>query len=713
MRLVRTLVAGLALAPSLAAQVGGRITVEVRSDGVPVGQATVRSGTVVAVTDASGRAVLELPVGVREIGVSKVSFEPAGIRFPVRAGMDTTFVIALSERVEELEGIVISSTRSDKRIEDEPTRVEVLPREEVEEKTLMTPGDISMMLNETSGLRVQTTSPSLGGASVRVQGLRGRYTQILSDGLPLYGGQSGALSLLQIPPMDLEQVEVIKGGASALYGASALGGVVNLISRHPADDHELLVNQTSRGGTDAVGWLSGAPSTWGYTLLASGHRQGQRDLDGDGWADLPGYGRAVARPRLFWEPGDGATVFVTVGLMAENREGGTITGSTTPGGTPFPEDLATRRLDAGIVGRFLLGRSRLLSVRASAMGQRHRHGFGDVIERDVHGTGFGEATLGGADAGHTWLLGSAIQLDRYDARDVSGFDYVYTIPALFVQDEYAPADWLVVSGSARVDGHSEFGAFFNPRLSVLIRPGEWNARVSAGTGYFVPTPFTEETEAIGLSRLLPLGDLAVERARSVSLDVGRNMGPVELNATAFGSLIRDAFQLRFVPSAGRSELVNAEGDTRTWGTELLARYDREPFHLTGSYTFIRATETSPEATGRREVPLTPRHAVGLVGMWEAEGKGRAGLEVYYTGRQQLEENPYRDVSRPYVLIGALVERRVGGARVFVNAENLLGVRQTAFDPLVLPGRSDKGRWTTDVWAPLEGRVVNAGVRWTP
>jgi outer membrane receptor for ferrienterochelin and colicins len=110
---------------------------------------------------------------------------------------------------------------------------------------------------------------------VRIQGLRGRYTQILSDGLPLYGGQSGALSMLQIPPMDLGQVEVIKGVASALYGASALGGVVNLISRRPADDRELLLNQTTRGGTDAILWASGELSErWGYTFLGSGHRQG-------------------------------------------------------------------------------------------------------------------------------------------------------------------------------------------------------------------------------------------------------------------------------------------------------------------------------------------------------------------------------------------------------------------------------------------------------
>ena len=90
----------------------------------------------------------------------------------------------------------------------------------------MTPGDIGMVLNETGGVRVQTTSPSLGASSVRIQGMRGRYTRFLSDGLPVFGSQPSGIGLLQIPPMDLNQIEVVKGVASALYGAGALGGVV-------------------------------------------------------------------------------------------------------------------------------------------------------------------------------------------------------------------------------------------------------------------------------------------------------------------------------------------------------------------------------------------------------------------------------------------------------------------------------------------------------
>jgi outer membrane receptor for ferrienterochelin and colicins len=100
----------------------------------------------------------------------------------------------------------------------------------------------------------------------------------------------------------------------------------------------------------------------------------------------------------------------------------------------------------------------------------------------------------------------------------------------------------------------------------------------------------------------------------------------------------------------------------------------------------------------------------VVGMWEAEGRTRVGLEFYYTGLQSLDDNPYRTTSEPYVILGLLAEQRVGPARLFVNFENILDVRQTKHDPLVLPARAPDGRWTTDAWAPLEGRVVNGGVR---
>jgi outer membrane receptor for ferrienterochelin and colicins len=706
----------LSSATTASAQVPtGTVTILAVADTAPVGGVHVSSGAVSALTDERGLAVLRLTAGQHTLNIQAHGFHARNLRLRVRAGADTLIVVPLEPEALEIEAIIVASTRTDRRIEDEPLRVEVIGREEVEEKMLMTPGDISMLLNETAGLRVQPTAPALGGAGVRIQGLRGRYTQILSDGLPLHGGQTGALGPLQIPPMDLAQVEVIKGAASALYGASALGGVVNLLSRRPAGDNEreLLLNVSTLGGTDVIVWNSGPlDERWGYTLLGGGHRQAAADVDDDGWADLPAYRRVTVRPRVFWNNGRGGSALVTVGAMIEDRKGGTMPRATAPDGTAYSEALETGRFDAGLLSRVLLRERLLLNVRGSGTLQRHTHQFGDSRDADQHRTAFAEVALSGGTTSRTWVAGLALQHDGYVAYDVDGFDYTFTVPGAFALGDYAPVDELALSASARADFHSEYGTFLSPRLSLLLRPGAaWTVRTSAGTGYFAPTPWTDETEAVGLRRVIPLAGIAAERARTVSLDVARAWGPLELNATVFGSRITSPIQTRPTGS-GSIELFNADVPVRTHGTELLARFHAGGLHVTATHVYLRATEPEPSGgSGRREVPLTPRHTAGLVAAWEQEGRGRIGAEFYYTGRQSLEENPFRTTSAEHVIVGFLVERRVGSVRVFLNAENIFDTRQTRHDPLVLPARSPAGRWTTDVWAPLEGRAFNAGLRW--
>jgi iron complex outermembrane receptor protein len=193
--------------------------------------------------------------------------------------------------------------------------------------------------------------------------------------------------------------------------------------------------------------------------------------------------------------------------------------------------------------------------------------------------------------------------------------------------------------------------------------------------------------------------------------VGWTASHLELNASLFGSIIRDPVILRLPSQAGGSlEIVNAAGPTRTTGSEFLARVRAGDVGLTFTHTFIHSTELNPNENMRHEVPLTPRHAAGLVGMWESEERGRIGVELFYTGRQRLDENPFREVSRPYWIVGLLAERRFGPVRLFVNGENLTNTRQTRYDRLVRPQRHRDGRWTVDAWAPLEGRVVNGGLR---
>jgi outer membrane receptor for ferrienterochelin and colicins len=703
-------------ANSNAQQAPGRLLVEVRSDSRPVEQAEVSAGGQLVLTDTRGEATLELPPGDVELMIERYGFTSRTVRASVSGGTTTRVTVELEPESVLKQEITVTATRTETRIEDQPLRVEVIDQDEVEEETLMTPGDIAMLLNETSGLRVQVTAPSLGAANIRVQGLRGRYTQLLADGLPLYGGQTGAIGLLQIPPLDLGRVEVIKGVASALYGSSALGGVINLVSRRPQrSERELLLNQTTRGGTDSVFWL-GEPvkNRWGYTLLGGAHYQKKNDIDGDGWADLAGYRRAVIRPRLYFDDGAGRSLFITTGATIEERRGGTIGDATVRDGHRFPEQLDTQRFDTGIVGRFLWGK-RIVSVRGAFMTQHHRHQFGEVIERDRHGTSFGEAAISGTSGKHTWAIGTALQADLYRSQDVSRFNYSYIVPAVFVQDDYVLGSHLTLSGSARLDAHNVYGGFFNPRVSALFRPAQqWTVRVSTGTGVFAPTPFTEETEAVGLSRLLPLKGVKPERARSLSGDVGWSSSHLELNGTLFGSVIRHPVMLRrsALGPPQSIEIFNAGGPTRTAGSEFLARLRGGEFTLVLTHTVVHSTEIDRNDGQRRLVPLTPKYTGSIVGTWEREAKGRIGFELFYTGRQRLEDNPYRSESVPYWVFGMLVERRVGPARLFVNAENLLNVRQTRYDPLLRPQQHFDGAWTVDAWTLLEGRVVNAGLRFS-
>ncbi|MGE3275516.1 MAG: TonB-dependent receptor [Vicinamibacterales bacterium] len=703
----------LGMSEAAAAQAGGPsagLVVSVTSGrGLPVVGARVETGGVVTETGADGVARLEVPAGTVTVLVTAEGYVPVGASLEATGGQTASLDVVLVSPVRTEEEVIVSATRTEGRLDDQPTRVEVLGREEIEEKMLMTPGDIVMMLNEMGGLRVQATAPSLGAASVRIQGMPGRYTRFLADGLPLFGQQVGGLGLLQIPPMDLGQVEVIKGVASALYGAGAMGGVVNLLSRRPGPEavREVLVNQSTAGATDAVAFLSGAGGQgWSATLLASGHRQSATDRDGDGWADLAHYQRAVVRPRAFWEDAGGRSLYLTAGVTVEDRVGGTVPGARLAAtGLPYREALDTRRLDLGASGQAILASGHVVTMRTAAAWQAHTHQFGEVGERDRHDTFFGEVAVRGAAGRHTWVAGAALERDGYDATDLPRFNYAFWVPGIFLQDDVTLAPWVSLSLSGRVDVHSEYGAFASPRVSALVRQGGWTSRVSVGRGFFGPTPLVEETEAAGLSRLSIAGPLEPEAGTSVSIDLTRVLGPASLTATAFAARVAHPVRVRrddaFV-------LRNLDTPATTAGVELLGTWRQAPYVVTGTYTYVNARER--EGGRLVETALTPRHSAGIVGMAESEEVGRIGVELYFTGAQRLEANPRRARSEAYVVVGLLAERRFGRWSLFVNAENLTDVRQSDWEPLLRAERAIDGRWTVDAWAPLDGRVINGGIR---
>ncbi len=624
----------------------------------------------------------------------------------------------------DIERIQVSASRLGRIVTQSATRTEMINAEEIQEKALMRPGNISMLVAETGGVRVQTTSPSMGSANIRLQGLYGRYTQLLSDGLPLYGGQTASIGLLQIPPTDLANVEIIKGSASSLYGGSALGGVINLISRTPTDEQEgeLLLNVTSKSGQDITAYFSTPLSnSFSGSVTAGVHQQKSQDLDDDGWIDMAGYKRASVRPRLYWQGDNGANLYVTMGAMTEQRDGGTLSKALMPDGKPFVQSQDSLRTDLGFIYDQPLGEVVNLNIRGSAMHQDHQHLYGTVAEDDRHESYLIESSLSGYSDKTAWLIGLALQSEQFNSLTYSEFDYDYQVPGLFSQFDYEATDDLSLSISARADWHSEYGTQFSPRISLLYRPSNWLLRGSYGQGFFAPSPFIEDIDEAGLSRLSVLKNIEEEHASTGSLDISYLLGNVETSMTLFSSNIENVTALEIIDGTYRLDnieqdfdkqvrLVNADGDAQIRGVELLLRYRYQDFKLTGSYLYTDASQQQGNTSISKAIALTPEHSAGAVFMWEEHGSHLVGFEAYYTGTQTLANNPYREKSKAYWHLGLLAQVTLGRVSWFVNAENLLNVRQTKVDPLVLPNQAASGRWTTDIWSRNDGFTVNAGVR---
>ena len=693
----------------------GTVQLTVQEPMGPVSGALVRWNARSVTTDANGRARLVLPAGPATLVVTRSGYVSNRVTVTVLA--DTTIALTIDLAMEEpmvmeMEELTVTATRTERLAGDSPIRVEVLDEMEVDENTLMAPSGITMLLNETPGLRVQSASPSLGTGSVRILGLPGQYTAMLADGLPIYGGAASALGPLDISPVDLSRVEVIKGAASALYGGQALGGVINLLSKAPTGRNEVLLNRRTMEVTDAATWLSRRFSDHsGLSLLMSGTVQGAADSDDDGWGDQARARRWGIRPRFSSNTPSGRSLFITAGYGYDDRRGGTLGDGVVPGGLSFREGLKGQRADVGSTLRLPLSDSGHLALRLALSTNGRERAFGSgPIERDRISTGFIELTRMLKRERRTLVVGAAVQADGYHNKLNPIFDHDWFTPGVFITADRDIGS-VTVSASVRGDVHPEEGLELTERLAILLRPAAgWTVRLGGGTGFAPPSAMTEEVEAIGLRAIQP-NALRGERSIGAMLDVNGRVLGAELLLTGYGSFINHAVQLVALNDAANSgTLRNAAGPTRMGGIETAAvwRFDAGKFLLT--YGYAHGTQTDADTGAREDVPLINRHRMGADLMLEKPGVYRVGVEGIYYGRQALDDDPYRDTSRPYLYAMAIAMRQYGPLEVVANFENLLNVRQTEYQPLVRPAPTVGGRWTTDVWAPLEGFMANVAVR---
>jgi iron complex outermembrane receptor protein len=606
------------------------------------------------------------------------------------------------------------------RVSDEPMNVETTDRLALDEQIDRSPGSLAELMARVDGVRLQPLSAGSAGAAIRMRGMPGHYTKILSDGLPLFGATPEGLNALQMPAVDVERVEVVKGVTSAMDGPTALGGVVNVVSAPPTSPSQVVVNGTTREASDVAIFQTRTFSPeLSATLVAGRHFQNPADPDRDGWSEVNGYKRLVVRPRVYWSRSNASTWFMTGGWSSENRRSGTFGNARLPDFNAFSDDADTRRADAGTVGRILLDSTSLITVRASMTREWRTRWYGEDREPDRRTTIFSDVALTKTFGTSVLVGGVALERDQYVALETREHSYRYTTPALFAEHTWTPEPWVGVTSSARLDLHSEYGDFVSPRVAVVVRPSEtWTAHVSRATGMYASTPLTEETEAYGLAHLRATRRDA-EHATGWSVDAEHASGALELRWAAYRTVVDQPVVVRTAPGSEEFELVNADEPLRAQGIDFSARYRMRPLWITASYCYIDAMrpeiaeidgiDFSYDTTLRRAVPLNPRHAVSLDAAYERENDRIIGLEAHFIGRQMLADTAMR-VSQPYVTLDARFEKHIGPAILFMRGKNLTGVRQSQYMPVLRRASGSAGQWTNDVWAPLDGPVLNAGLR---
>lgn len=686
-----------------------RVTVRVRdTDRHALEGVSVRNSTTHGVTDAQGEVRWDLPTGPQRFILVRIGYAADTLRASILR--DTVITATLREVEVDVAPVIVSSTRSERRLQDEPERVEVLAGDEPAEKSLQHPADLRNVVAELPGVRVQAASSATAASGLRLQGLRAQYSTVLLDGLPLAGTGGVGLGLLQLTPVDLQQVEVVKGAATALYGPSAMGGVLNLISRRPGERPErmLFVNATARGGADAGLWaLRRFDARFGGSLLASVHTQPLVDADHDGWADVPGHRRGVVRPRLFWNGDRGRSAMLTLGLMAESREGG--------GNGDLRSRVATHHADVGGIVRWPWSARDVLVGRGAwstdlATRRQYDPVAGPFDGHDTRTAGLAELTWLHTNGPLVWLAGASLEHDRVTVREFPALGHERTLAATLGRVTWTMTRWLTSSAAARLDDPQGTGSRWSPRVALLLHDGDtWAARVSSGAGYRVPGAFSEETEGLPWSRLRANDSLHIERLHQTALDLTWHRRGIELNATLFRSRLDDP--ARLVEHATLAALETAPTPTRTWGHEIYLFLERGPLTLSVDDAWTHATEHAAGG-GTQPVALTPRHTFGLdVALGDADDGSRVAFEWFFTGRQRLEHDPAHTHSPAYSQVGVLASQRIGACTVYVNGENLTDVRASSFAPVRLPTPSPIGRLTTDAWGPLEGRAFNAGIQW--
>lgn len=585
----------------------------------------IRLGTM---TDDSGHYILsDLKPGTYSVEASCIGFKTQTKTVTVSAGQTYELNFEAVPDAFMLDQVVVTSSKSDQVRRLSPSLVNVTPG-----KIFDAIGACSLAdgLSLQPGVRVENDCQNCGFTQVRINGLDGHYSQILMNSRPVFSALAGVYGLEHIPANMIERVEVMRGGGSALFGSSAVGGTINIITRDPVANSARVTHQISSIGVS--GDLDNN-TTMNASVVSDNNRAGififgqsrsrdGYDHDGDGFTEVTQLKSQTLGARAFFRPGDASRLSVEYHNTHEYRRGGD--NLKEPAHMAMVAEQADHNIHAFEATLDLWPRNHAdhVALFAATQSTRRTSYYGSEMDPDAYGRTSDVVVNAGAQWTHpfSYLLfmpselvcGADYSFNRL--HDVTvGYDHNLkqnvNIYSAFLQNEWRDERWGFLVG-ARVDKHSLLdNAVVSPRANIRFNPAESvNLRASYSTGFRAPQTYDEDLHVaiVGGDRVVTIlaPGLKQESSNSFSLsgDFYHRFGHVQTNLLieGFYTDLRDVFALRRLEeadAAGNAVLERYNGSgARVFGMNIEAKaYFSSHFDVQAGVTLQSSRYKQPEA----------------------------------------------------------------------------------------------------------------------
>ena len=713
------------------------------------------------VTDNQGKFSLQLEQGTYILNVSMLGYASKKLPIDLTKGSIDALDIVLETNALSLEQVVVTGTRTTKKITDTPIAVDIISSETL---TNTQSCNLSEGLRFQPGLRVENDCQTCNYTQLRMNGLGGGYSQILINGRPVFSPLTGLYGMEQIPTDMIGRIEIVRGGGSALYGSSAIGGTVNVITKLPqksgynlaytyqnidgANDHILS------GNASAVNELGNA----GVTFFVNRRSRDFYDANGDNFSELPLLENNSFGASLFYKPSENQKIEMSVSSLNEYRFGGEMVEKAAHL-TQQAEERTHRVLMANVDYQlnFNDNNSNFIAYLAAQHTDReHYTGLlpDEATELENH---LLNPPYGNSD-NSTWQAG--LQLNHY-LKNFLGGNNVLTLGTEYIEDDvldvieaynfeidqttrnlgvFMQSDWeinsaLTLLSGVRLDQHNFVSKpIISPRVSLMYKflPNT-QFRATWGTGFRAPQAFDADMHIAfaggGISRISLAEDLQHERSNSISTSINFDK-PTDnyifgFTIEGFYTRLRDAF---FLAPLGedtfgeRFEKQNGDGAT-VQGVTLEARANyQQKVQLEAGFTlqtslFDTPVENIDGLESKREFLRTPNEYGYATFTYTPDQRFNTSVNIVYTGSMELAhfggapeqpEDAYK-VSPAFTEIGLRMSYLIpiknanNGLELFGGIKNITNAYQSDFD-------TGKNRDSNYVYGPAAPRTFFVGLR---